>query len=63
MVSLGEVGEESLADWKALVDLGDHVFVSGEVISSRRGELSILVDATGGSRRRRCCRCRTCTPS
>ena len=43
MVSLGEVGEESLADWKDLVDLGDHVFVSGEVISSRRGELSIMV--------------------
>ncbi|TFD77208.1 lysine--tRNA ligase [Cryobacterium sp. Sr8] len=43
MVSLGEVGEASLADWKDLVDLGDHVFVSGEVISSRRGELSIMV--------------------
>ncbi|HWH26720.1 MAG TPA: lysine--tRNA ligase [Pseudolysinimonas sp.] len=43
MVSLAEVGEESLARWKELVDLGDHVFVSGEVISSRRGELSILV--------------------
>jgi len=43
MVSLAEVGEESLDEWKALVDLGDHVFVSGEVISSRRGELSILV--------------------
>jgi lysyl-tRNA synthetase class 2 len=43
MVSLGEVGEESLAGWKDLVDLGDHVFVSGEVISSRRGELSIMV--------------------
>ena len=43
MVSLAEVGEESLADWKDLVDLGDHVFVSGEVISSRRGELSVLV--------------------
>jgi len=42
MVSLAEVGEASLDDWKALVDLGDHVFVSGEVISSRRGELSIL---------------------
>jgi len=37
MVSLAEVGEESLAEWKDLVDLGDHVFVSGEVISSRRG--------------------------
>ena len=43
MVSLAEVGEESLARWKELVDLGDHVFVSGEAISSRRGELSIMV--------------------
>jgi lysyl-tRNA synthetase class 2 len=43
MVSLAEVGEESLAEWKDLVDLGDHLFVSGEVISSRRGELSVLV--------------------
>ncbi|GAB2524236.1 lysine--tRNA ligase [Paramicrobacterium agarici] len=45
MVSLASVGDESLAQWKELVDLGDHVFVSGEVISSRRGELSIMVDA------------------
>lgn len=43
MVSLGEVGEESLAAWKDLVDLGDHVAVTGEVITSRRGELSIMV--------------------
>lgn len=43
MVSLAEVGEESLAAWKELVDLGDHLFVSGEVITSRRGELSIMV--------------------
>lgn len=43
MVSLAEVGEESLQRWKELVDLGDHLFVAGEVISSRRGELSILV--------------------
>ncbi len=43
MVSLASVGEESLAAWKDLVDLGDHVFVRGEVISSRRGELSIMV--------------------
>jgi lysyl-tRNA synthetase class 2 len=42
MVSLAEVGEESLADWKALVDIGDHVVVEGRVISSRRGELSVL---------------------
>jgi lysyl-tRNA synthetase class 2 len=42
MVSLAEVGADSLAEWKDLVDLGDHLFVSGEVISSRRGELSIM---------------------
>ena len=45
MVSLGQVGEESLADWKALVDLGDQIFVQGEVISSKRGELSVYVDS------------------
>ena len=43
MLSLDQVGEESLERWKDLVDLGDHVFVSGEVITSKRGELSILV--------------------
>ena len=43
MVSLAQVGEENLDLWKELVDLGDHVFVSGEVISSRRGELSVMV--------------------
>lgn len=45
MVSLAGVGEEALADWKALVDLGDFVFVHGEVISSRRGELSVMADS------------------
>ena len=45
MVSLAEVGDEQLQRWKELVDLGDHVFVHGEVISSRRGELSILADS------------------
>ncbi|MGV9195330.1 lysine--tRNA ligase [Microbacterium sp. MC2] len=43
MVSLAEVGEESLQAWKELVDLGDHVSVTGQVISSHRGELSIMV--------------------
>ncbi|HEU5222053.1 MAG TPA: lysine--tRNA ligase [Candidatus Lumbricidophila sp.] len=42
MLSLAEVGEQRLQDWKDLVDLGDHIFVAGEVISSRRGELSVL---------------------
>ena len=45
MLSLAEVGEDSLSSWKELVDLGDHVFIEGRVISSRRGELSVL--ATG----------------
>ncbi|REE04627.1 lysine--tRNA ligase [Citricoccus muralis] len=45
MVSLANVGEDSLADWKRLVDLGDHLAVSGEVIASRRGELSIMADS------------------
>ncbi|GMA28631.1 lysine--tRNA ligase [Arenivirga flava] len=44
MISLANVGEESLQRWKELVDLGDHLFVSGEVISSRRGELSVMAD-------------------
>jgi len=43
MVSFAEVGQESLDEWKEMVDLGDHIFVSGEVISSRRGELSVMV--------------------
>ncbi|MFE2751394.1 bifunctional lysylphosphatidylglycerol synthetase/lysine--tRNA ligase LysX [Actinosynnema sp. NPDC059335] len=33
-----------LAAWKAGVDLGDHVGVRGEVVRSRRGELSVLAD-------------------
>ena len=41
MLSLADVGEESLADFKALVDIGDHLAVRGEVITSRRGELSV----------------------
>jgi lysyl-tRNA synthetase class 2 len=41
MLSLAEVGEESLADYKALVDLGDFIGVTGEVVTSRRGELSV----------------------
>lgn len=42
MLSLAEVGEEALAAWKADVDLGDHVAVTGRVISSKRGELSVM---------------------
>jgi lysyl-tRNA synthetase class 2 len=44
MLSLDKVGEERLELYKELVDLGDHLFVSGEVITSKRGELSVLAD-------------------
>lgn len=45
MISLDKVGEESLEQWKELVDLGDHIFVAGEVITSKRGELSVLAES------------------
>ena len=44
MLSLDKVGAESLQSWKSDIDLGDHVGVTGEVITSKRGELSVLVD-------------------
>ncbi len=59
MLSLDRVGRTAAA-WKADVDLGDHVFVDGEVITSRRGELSVLAEGwriTG----RRCARSRSRT--
>ena len=43
MLSLDKVGEAALESYKELVDLGDHLFVTGEVITSKRGELSVLV--------------------
>ena len=42
MLSLDKVGEDQLELYKELVDLGDHLFVEGEVITSKRGELSIM---------------------
>jgi lysyl-tRNA synthetase, class II len=45
MFSLAKIGQESLDSWKTDVDLGDIVYVHGEVISSRRGELSVLADS------------------
>ncbi|MEU8208753.1 lysine--tRNA ligase [Micromonospora sp. NPDC049044] len=44
MLSLDRVGPERMEAWKRLVDLGDHVGVTGEVITSRRGELSVLAE-------------------
>lgn len=45
MLSLAEVGPDALAQWKGDVDLGDFVSVTGRVISSRRGELSVLASS------------------
>jgi lysyl-tRNA synthetase, class II len=44
MVSQDRVGPAALEAWKRDIDLGDHIGVEGEVIASRRGELSILAD-------------------
>ena len=44
MLSADHVGAESLAAFKADVDLGDHLYVHGRVIASRRGELSVQAD-------------------
>jgi lysyl-tRNA synthetase class 2 len=45
MLSLASVGQQALDAWKTDVDIGDIVYVHGEVISSRRGELSVLADS------------------
>jgi lysyl-tRNA synthetase, class II len=42
MLSFDKLGDESLARWKSVIDLGDHVGIEGEVITSRSGELSVL---------------------
>ncbi len=45
MFSLDKVGEDSLNAWKSDIDLGDIVSVTGEIITSKRGELSILANS------------------
>jgi lysyl-tRNA synthetase class 2 len=45
MFSLDKIGEEQLEIWKSEIDLGDIVSVTGEVITSKRGELSILANS------------------
>ncbi|WP_293951524.1 amino acid--tRNA ligase-related protein, partial [uncultured Corynebacterium sp.] len=45
MLSLAVVGEDSLAAWKADVDMGDIVSVRGRVIASKRGELSVMAES------------------
>ena len=45
MFSLDKIGEEELDSWKSDIDLGDIVSVTGEIISSKRGELSVLANS------------------
>jgi len=42
MFSLDKVGADQLNRWKSDIDIGDFVSVTGEIITSKRGELSIL---------------------
>ena len=45
MLSLDKVGQDALDSWKSDIDLGDIVSVTGEIITSKRGELSILANS------------------
>jgi lysyl-tRNA synthetase class 2 len=45
MLSLDRLGEQRLGEWKRDIDLGDYVSVDGEVVASRRGELSVMAQA------------------
>jgi lysyl-tRNA synthetase class 2 len=44
MLGADRLGGASVDAWKSTVDLGDHVGVAGEVVASRRGELSVAAD-------------------
>jgi lysyl-tRNA synthetase, class II len=43
MLEVDRIGRDSQRAWRRDVDLGDHVGVTGEVVTSRRGELSVTV--------------------
>lgn len=45
MLSLDKVGQDALDTWKSDIDLGDIVSITGEIITSKRGELSILANS------------------
>ena len=47
MLSLDRVGTDELAAWKSDVDIGDHIWIRGEVGASRRGQLSVFADEWG----------------
>ena len=45
MIALDAVGPEVLRRWRHDVDLGDHVGVIGEVITTKRGELTVRAES------------------
>jgi lysyl-tRNA synthetase class 2 len=45
MLTRDRLGWSQLQLWQRAVDLGDHVSVSGEVVASDKGELSLLADS------------------
>ena len=45
MINSATAGEAAVADWKSQIDLGDQVWVQGEVITTKTGELTIKVDS------------------
>ena len=45
MIALDAVGPEVLRHWRHDVDLGDHVGVIGEVITTKRGELTVRAES------------------
>jgi lysyl-tRNA synthetase class 2 len=45
MVDVAEVGQEVDDFWRREIDLGDHVGVTGEVMTTRRGELTVRAHA------------------
>ncbi|MEV6597110.1 bifunctional lysylphosphatidylglycerol synthetase/lysine--tRNA ligase LysX [Actinoplanes sp. NPDC051346] len=45
MLTVDRLGRRELSRWRGSVDLGDHVGVTGEVVTSRLGEISVLADS------------------
>ncbi|MFI7063849.1 bifunctional lysylphosphatidylglycerol synthetase/lysine--tRNA ligase LysX [Kribbella sp. NPDC050124] len=45
MVDLADVGQEQYDFWRHDIDLGDQVGVTGEVITTKRGELSVRAES------------------
>ncbi|MFD7156527.1 bifunctional lysylphosphatidylglycerol synthetase/lysine--tRNA ligase LysX [Kribbella sp. NPDC059898] len=52
MLTTESCGAVPLDQWRRLVDIGDHVSVTGEIVTTRRGELSI--EATGWTMAAKC---------